>query len=429
MGRDDIRCSLLEYPIMVSSMKTTSIAEYEITSLGQVFTPPPIVEVMCALVQNTGRVLEPACGNGVFLERFPEAFGIEVDPRHAPPQAEVMNFFELATDELFDTIIGNPPYVRNQDISPGTRRLASQTILDKRANLYLLFIEKCLAHLEPTGELIFITPRDFLKSTSAVPLNRLMYREGTVTDFIDLGDQRIFEDATPNCAIWRFEKGNFSRQTNYAEQVSLNRHGASTPICWQRRHFMENNGQLSFSRGHYPVRFTDIATVKVGAVSGADDLYTSEAFGNRDFVCSTTLSDGKTRKMIWCGPADPPPEVLVAQKERLISRRIRKFREENWWHWGRTHFQSENPRIYVNTKTRRSQPFFVHDCPDYDGSVLAVFPHDATIDAHLLAEALNRVDWADLGFVCDGRFLFTQRSLEQTCLPENFEKFVSKKSF
>ncbi len=26
--------------------------------------------------------------------------------------------------------------------------------------------------------------------------------------------------------------------------------------------------------------------------------------------------------------------------------------------------------------------------------------------------ALNEVDWTDLGFVCDGRFLFSQRSLE-----------------
>ena len=41
-----------------------------------------------------------------------------------------------------------------------------------------------------------------------------------------------------------------------------------------------------------------------------------------------------------------------------------------------------------------------------------------------LAEALNVVDWEDLGFVCDGRFLFAQRSLEQTPLPESFRAFL-----
>jgi adenine-specific DNA-methyltransferase len=39
-----------------------------------------------------------------------------------------------------------------------------------------------------------------------------------------------------------------------------------------------------------------------------------------------------------------------------------------------------------------------------------------------------RVDWEDLGFVCDGRFLFTQRSLEQTPLPKVFrsESFLPR---
>jgi hypothetical protein len=46
------------------------------------------------------------------------------------------------------------------------------------------------------------------------------------------------------------------------------------------------------------------------------------------------------------------------------------------------------------------------------------------VDVQALAVALNAVDWADLGFVCDGRFLFTQRSLEQTPLPESFRAFL-----
>ena len=37
---------------------------------------------------------------------------------------------------------------------------------------------------------------------------------------------------------------------------------------------------------------------------------------------------------------------------------------------------------------------------------------------------LNEVDWGDLGFICDGRFLFTQRSLEQTPLPSSFRSFL-----
>ena len=411
---------------MTSITALSPTSEFDVAALGQIFTPPTIVDCMCTLVRNTGRVLEPACGDGAFLRHFPDAMGIEIDPRHAPPGAEVMNFFELAEDELFATIIGNPPYVRYQDISPGTRRLARDSVLDGRANLYLFFIEKCLRHLEPGGELIFITPRDLLKATSAVPLNRLLFEEGTITDFIDMGDSRLFDGATPNCAIWRFERGNDSRRTRYASLVLADGASGLANLQWEERTFLESGGHLLFTRHDYPLQLSDVAFVKVGAVSGADDLYTNDEFGNRDFVCSSTVADGKTRRMIWCEPGEPPAETLLPHKERLIARRIRSFDEFNWWQWGRGYYQSDLRRVYVNSKTRRPQPFFVHECTNYDGSVLAIFPREPAVNVEEFAEALNNVDWADLGFVCDGRFLFTQRSLEQTPLPKTFRAFLPK---
>lgn len=396
----------------------------DVAALGQVFTPSAIVDCMRTLVRNNGRVLEPACGDGAFLRHFPGALGIEIDARHAPPGAEVMNFFELAADELFATIIGNPPYVRYQDISPGTRRLAGDSVLDGRANLYLFFIEKCLRHLEPGGELIFITPRELTKATSAVPLNRLLFAAGTITDFIDLGDSRLFGDATPNCAIWRFALGDFSRQTRYATLSVGDGADGLDRLAWQSRRFVESGGHLLFTQHDYPLKLSDIAFVKVGAVSGADEIYASESAGNRNFVCSSTISDGQTRRMIWCEPGTPAPAALLPHKPRLLARRIRRFDESNWWQWGRGYYQSPAARVYVNSKTRRAQPFFVHDCVNYDGAVMAIFPHDPAVDVHELAAALNRVDWADLGFVCDGRFLFTQRSLEQTPLPRALRAFL-----
>jgi len=399
-------------------------SSHDVAGLGQVFTPPAVVEVMLELVRNRGRVLEPACGAGVFLQHFPFAVGIEIDPRHAPPGARVMDFFELAEGESFATIIGNPPYVRYQDISLLTHKRIRRSRLDGRSNLYLFFIEKCLRHLAPRGELIFITPRDFVKATSAVPLNRLLYAAGTITDFIELGDSRLFAGATPNCAIWRFERDCFSRRTRYAALLLSDGISGLQRLQWQSRNFVESGGHLLFTRDDYPLCLADIAFVKVGGVSGADDLYVSNEFGNRDFVCSSTIATGKPRRMLWCEPGGAPPAVLLSHKGRLISRRIRPFDESNWWHWGRGYYQSSRPRVYVNHKTRRLQPFFVHPCEHYDGSVLAVFPHDPAADVHRLAEALNRVDWQDLGFVCDGRFLFTQRSLEQVPLPETFRAFL-----
>lgn len=401
----------------------------DIAALGQIFTPPAVVQAMLALRRNHGRVLEPSCGDGAFLRHLPDAVGLELDPTHCPPGALAMDFFAYPLREQFDTIIGNPPYVRSQDIPPATRALIAAgghgAGLDRRANLYLFFIEKCVRHLRPGGELIFITPRDFLKATSAVRLNRLLCESGSITDAIELGDARVFADAVPNCLIWRFEKGRRERSLRFCALGSGDDVAAALAApAWEERHLLECGGQLLFARGDYPLRLADIAFVKVGAVSGADDLYVDAVHGNRDFVSSATVTSGHTRRMIWVEPGEPPPPALLPHKARLLQRKVARFDEGNWWQWGRAHYRSAAPRVYVNAKTRVAQPFFVHACTDYDGAVLAVFPHRQDIDPAVLRDALNAVDWDDLGFVCDGRFLFSQRSLEQAPLPAAFAAFL-----
>lgn len=404
-----------------------SLKFFDVASFGQVFTPDPVVRLMLSLRRRSGRVLEPSCGDGAFLAHVPDAVGIELDPGHCPSGALNMDFFDYPVREQFDTIIGNPPYVRFQDIPERTRQRLDTTHFDARSNLYLFFIEKCLRHLRPGGELIFITPRDFLKATSALRLNRLLYGLGTITEAVELGDARVFEGALPNCLIWRFEKGLFDRQVRHVRlECGQSVESVLADPPWQPRYFVEHAGHLMFARGQYPLSMRDIAMVKVGAVSGADEIYASETRGNRDFVCSQTVSTGATRRMIWCEPGQPAPPALLAHKARLIARRIRRYDEGNWWEWGRGYHQSDRPRVYVNGKTRRSRPFFLHDCPHYDGSVLALFPLQQGVDLPAFSEALNRVDWEDLGFVCDGRHLFTQRSLQNTPLPEWFAAFLPK---
>jgi adenine-specific DNA-methyltransferase len=395
----------------------------DVAGLGQVFTPPAVADTMLALRRNDGRVLEPACGDGAFARRLPGCVAIEPDARHAPPGALVLDFFAYPRREKFATIIGNPPYVRFQDIAPATRALLPRAGFDGRSNLYLFFIAKCIDHLAPGGELIFITPRDFLKSTASVALNRWLFEQGTITDYIELGDARVFEGALPNCAIWRFELGERSRRTRYSEiRRDVTLEAQLQRPRWEPREFVEAAGHLLFTRGHYPLRFCDLFFVKVGAVSGDDEVFASDRYGDLDFVCSRTATTGELRRMIY----NRRLRYLDQFKERLLARRIRPFDESNWWQWGRGYYLSESPRIYVNCKTRNARPFFVHENIHYDGSVLAIFPHDPAQDAHALCDELNEVDWADLGFIVDGRFIFSQRSLENAPLPESFGRFASR---
>jgi len=174
---------------------------YNVEQYGQVFTPQFIVDEMLGLKKNSGRVLEPSCGDGAFFKNIPNCVGIELDNNFKGNGVLNIDFFDYSVKEKFDTIIGNPPYVRYKDILESTKKKINSNLFDERSNLYLFFIEKCINHLNDKGELIFITPRDFLKATSSIKLNKFIFDNGTVTDLIDLGDKKIFDGFSPNCII------------------------------------------------------------------------------------------------------------------------------------------------------------------------------------------------------------------------------------
>ena len=330
-----------------------------------------------------------------------------------------MDFFRFSIDNKFDTIIGNPPYVKYNNIFSKTKNeilnnkeIDFAKIFDGRTNLYQYFIYKSILHLENNGELIFIVPREFLKATSSIKLNEFIYNNGTITDFIDLGDKKIFDKAIPNVVIFRFEKNNFSRKTKYYNSLNLEDYNI--------KNFVFHDGQLFFLTEKYNVKFNDIFYVKVGAVSGCDKCF--EHPDGIDFVCSYTRKTGKTKKMIY----NTYHPYLEKYKDKLLNRRIKKFNENNWWEWGRKYYENNKARIYVNCKTRNKKPFFIHNCKAYDGSVLAIFPKKniSKTELNKLKDMLNNVNWKELGFYTNGRYIFSQRSLENTLLSDKFKKFI-----
>jgi len=381
--------------------------------LGFVCTPQAIADVMLSLRTNHGRTLDPACGHskGVFEPSIPDIVGVELSADRGGSGAVITDFMSYPLTERFDTIIGNPPYVKAADIFSATKALFEPGTLDGRANLYLHFIEKCVRHLLPGGELIFINPREFLQATSSARLNTWILSQGAITHLIDLGEAPVFPDAAPSCVIWRFEKGTAQGALSFSSGV---------PPKWVAKNVIDSRGALFPVSQPHPLRLSDFASVKVGAVSGADTIYTHP--DGEAFVVSTTAVSGGTRRMLTC-----QHPWLLAHKPQLMQRRIRRFDEDNWWQWGRQCPRTTAVRVYVNVKTRNPRPFFTHPCGLFDGSVLAVFPR-TTGDVDAFCAALNAVDWAGLGFMCGGRYLFNQRSLENAPLPAEFvENLLHKK--
>jgi len=374
--------------------------EYKVEDLGQVFTPTKIVENMSKLIKNGSNILEPSCGDGAFFDylkiNYNNVIGIELDNKHCPKGAINMDFFDYNTDNKHDTIIGNPPYVSGKSIVKDTlNKINSELITHGKSNLYLYFIEKCINHLTENGEIIFITPREFIKTTSSSKLNDMIYETGTITHWLEYGDEVVFPGYSPTVVIWRFEKNNFSRKTitNNGDKV-----------------FSNSKGQLLFlDKELSGIRLGNIFMVKVGGVSGMDEIYTKDD-GNMEFVCSFTNKTGNLKRMHY----NIQNDYIISKKEILINRKIKKFTENNWWMWGRDFYKSNRKRIYVNSKTRDDNPFFIHECKNYDGSILALIPLNDDVENNIdfYLKKLNITDWKTLGFKVGGRYIFNQKSLE-----------------
>lgn len=105
-------------------------------------------------------------------------------------------FAEVFEDGGFDVVIGNPPYVRQELLTPFKPYLLERfRSFDGVADIYTYFYERGVDVLKPGGVLSFIVTNKWLKSGYGEAL-RAFFAESTVFEqIVDFGHAPIFEDA------------------------------------------------------------------------------------------------------------------------------------------------------------------------------------------------------------------------------------------
>ena len=97
----------------------------------------------------------------------------------------------------FDVVVGNPPYVRQEWLTPfKTHFEQSYRAYHGMADLYVYFFERGLQLLKPGGRLSFVVTNKWMKAGYGEPLRRLLSESSWVESVVDFGHaKQIFEDA------------------------------------------------------------------------------------------------------------------------------------------------------------------------------------------------------------------------------------------
>ncbi len=96
----------------------------------------------------------------------------------------------------FDVVIGNPPYIRQEEIKELKPHFKSQfKLYTGTADIYIFFVEKGFELLKDKGVFTFIMPNKFMQAGYG-QLARKFLLEQNLIEIIDFGDFQVFEEAT-----------------------------------------------------------------------------------------------------------------------------------------------------------------------------------------------------------------------------------------
>ena len=188
---------------------------------GKVYTPENIVDFMLSGldIKKDSRILEPSCGMGAFLSKL-EKLSDNVDAYDLDEAAlnydrvhfknvnyRLKDYLDVI-DGNYDFIIGNPPYIRFQDLDELTRFKLKHMIIGKSGNpdLYYAFIEKSVSLLKPNGVLCFIIPNAWIVNAHAKGLR--MYLSQYDVSIFDFQSEKVFDNADTYTCVFTLRKSN-----------------------------------------------------------------------------------------------------------------------------------------------------------------------------------------------------------------------------
>jgi len=241
---------------------------------GAVYTPKFIVDYITKkTITSDGLVLDPACGSGAFIlgsiKRLGElskkdyseiimnnVYGIDISKdairrtkiicilfllqNGENPKNIKFNFFSADTliekpqdifgkKILFDFVVGNPPYVKIQDLDKKYKNMITarwETVGKGNFNLYFPFFEFAVAVLKDSGDFGYIIPNNYFTSLAGKEFRAYLNKNKVITAILNFNHLKLFKNAQTYTCITLGKKGankNFIKYAHIADKETLDK--------------------------------------------------------------------------------------------------------------------------------------------------------------------------------------------------------------
>jgi len=243
---------------------------------GAFFTPRYIVDFIVESLspKESDRNLDPSCGCGAFLvglvdyyqRKFGKSvrtivqeniFGADILKYNIERTKLVLSAMALENGEFldesdfnlfhcdslridwegtFDNIVGNPPYVKFQDLTDENREFLVRswdTVKGGTFNLYFAFFELGFKLLNPTGQLGYITPNNYFTSLSGESLRGFFQQTKCVSRIVDFSHRKVFDAQTYTAITFLDKHANhqilYDRIKNHQSPETFLEHANGSP--------------------------------------------------------------------------------------------------------------------------------------------------------------------------------------------------------
>lgn len=376
-------------------------------SHGLVITKPVVVKTMLDRVGYTHdtdlrtiKVIEPAAGDGAFATEIIDRLFLssiqfnfsfqsalsnitfyEIDAKMAsilherirtlllgysacmPPGMVRVEDFLLAATEKCDLVVGNPPYVRHENIPDKQKTLYRRSFktFKDRSDLFIGFYEKGLSMLDHHGVLSFICSNRWLKNQYGRHLRELIMNHYSLEEIIDLEETCPFEEeviAYP--AITTIRNTEKSGHTHYYKITSINELSHLNPENKNHRllHVIHSANWFAMESKEY-TNSGELETIEsqgfsigIGVATGSDKVFIRRDFQTsveKELLIPLLISkDLRNNSLNWSGnyilnPFEVNGKLIElnkypkaqkyfdAHKDVLVNRHISKRNPKFWY--------------------------------------------------------------------------------------------------